>query len=171
MPERVKRSQFAEFLNTTPSAQSESWARIGKGVTNGSIAYNPTVTDEHYIHEDSGTKEVDSYAPVLSHEQIAYKGDSVFDYVDGLRQARAVGADAETELLMVYVYDFTTSGTGNDTVKTYKAEKQSVSISINEFGGDAGNANQITYDINFKGEPTLGTVTITSGTPTFTANS
>lgn len=160
-PKRVKRSQFASFLNTTPTGQAPVWGRMGKGITSASVSYNPTVNDEQYIHEDSGTKELDSYAPTMAGEQTAYKGDAVFDYVDSLRQNRAVGDDAKTELLMVYIYDKEEDG-------KYKAEKQEVAISINEFGGEAGGAVTISYDVGFCGEPEIGTATITDGTVTFT---
>lgn len=158
--ERIKRSQFAEFLDITPSTATKTYSRIGKGVTTGSLAYNPTVNDEHYIDEDSGTKLLDGYAPVLGHEQTAYKGNPVFDYVDGLRKKRAIGDDAKTTLLMVYIYDKQSEG-------VYAAEEQDVIISINEFGGDAGNPVSITFDINFSGDPQVGTATITDGKITF----
>lgn len=160
---RIKRSQFATFLNTTPSGETETWSRMGKGITSANVAYNPTVNDEQYIHEDSGTKEVDSYAPTMANEQTAYKGDAVFDYIDGLRQARAVGNDAKTQMLLVYIYDEKSEG-------VYKAEKQDVSISINEFGGEAGSSVKVSYDVGFCGDPVLGTVSIAEGKVTFTAN-
>ena len=159
--ERIKRSQFASFLNTTPTKESETWSRMGKGITSASVSYNPKVNDEQYIHEDSGTKETDSYAPTLAGEQTAYKGEAVFDYIDNLRQKRAVGNDCKTQMLMVYIYD-------GDQTTGYKAEKQDVSISINEFGGEAGGAVTISYDIGFVGDAKKGTVTITEGVVTFT---
>ena len=158
---RVKRSQFATFLNTTPGGVSPAWARMGKGITSASVSYNPTVNDEQFIDEDSGTKEVESYAPTMSGEQTAYKGDGVFDFVDGLRQSRATGEDAKTQMLMVYIYD-------EDSTGKYKAELQDVAISINEFGGDAGSANTISYDVGFCGEAEQGTATISAGEVTFT---
>lgn len=160
---RVKRSQFAEFLDITPNGDS-TYSRIALGATSGSVSYNPTVTDEQYIDQDSGTKLLDSYAPVLSHEQTAYRGDPVFDYVDGLRKARAIGDDAKTTLLLVNIYDKQADG-------SYSAEEQEVVISINEFGGDAGNPVSISYDINFCGDGVSGTATITNGAVTFTKTS
>lgn len=161
---RVKRSQFATFLNTTPSEQTPTYGRMGKGITTASVAYNPTVNDEQYINEDSGTKALDKYAPSMAGEQVAFKGDPVFDYIDGLRQKRAVGDDAKTDMIMVYVYDKTGDG-------IYKAEKQEVAISINEFGGDAGGAVTISYDVGFCGEHEEGTATIVDGNVTFTKTS
>lgn len=153
---RVKRSQFATFLNTTPNGDTATYARMGKGITSASVAYNPTVNDELYISEDGANKSLDSYAPSMASEQIAFTGDPVFDYVDSLRQARAVGTDAKTDMLMVYIYDKEADG-------SYCAEKQEVIVSINEFGGEAGGAVTISYDAGFCGEPVKGTVTITNG--------
>lgn len=158
---KVKRSEFATFLDTAPSAVSPAWARFGKGVTGQSVAYNPTVNSEQYIDEDNATSSVDAYAPTINTPQTAYKNDPVFEYVDGLRRARAIGDDAVTSILMVYVYDKTEDG-------SYPAEKQSASISITDFGGDAGSPLSITYDIGFIGDPVAGTVTIANGVATFT---
>ncbi|WP_050636186.1 phage tail tube protein [Candidatus Stoquefichus sp. SB1] len=163
-PVRVKRSQFASFLNVTPTGDIQKWGRMGVGITSASVSYNPTVNEEQYIHQDSGNKEVDSYAPTMAGEQTAFKGDEVFDYIDSLRQTRAVGNDAKTELLMVYIYDKEAEG-------KYKAEKQEVTISVNEFGGEAGGAVTLSYDIGFCGEAEAGTATIVDGVVTFTKNS
>ena len=157
---RVKRSQFATFLNTTPKGETTTYARMGKGITTASVAYNPTVNDELYISQDGANKSLDSYAPSMASEQVAFAGDPVFDFVDNLRQSRAVGDEAKTDMLMVYIYDQENEG-------TYRAEKQEVIVSINEFGGDAGGAVTISYDAGFCGEPVKGTVTIVDGKVTF----
>lgn len=161
---KVKRSEFATFLDTAPSAASPAWARFGKGVTGQSVSYNPTVNSEQYIDEDNATSSVDAYAPTINTPQSAYKGDPIFEYVDGLRKTRAIGDAAVTDILMVYIYDKAEDG-------SYPAEKQSASISITDFGGDAGNPLSITYDIGFVGDPIQGKVTITGGVATFTENS
>jgi len=157
---KVKRSEFATFLNTTPNTTA-TYSRFGKGVTSQSVAYNPTVNSEQYIDEDNATSSVDAYAPTMNTPQTAYKGNPVFEYVDGLRRARAIGDEATTDILMVYLYDKQEDG-------SYPAEKQKVSISITDFGGDAGNPLSITYDLGFVGDPVKGKVTITNGTVAFT---
>ena len=158
---KVKRSEFAAFLNTAKSG-AESWARFGKGITSQTISYNPETTQETYIDEDSGSTTLDSYAPTMDGAQTAYAGDAVFDFVDSLRKSRAVGADAETDVLLVYLYDAQADN-------KYAAEKQRVSIQIDDFGGDGGAPLSINYTVNFVGESTAGTVTIAEGVPTFTA--
>lgn len=163
--EKVKRSKFASFLNVSIT-ETEDWARMGKGITSQSVSYNPSTTSETYIDEDSATTTLDSYAPTMDGAMTAYAGDPVFDYVDNLRQSRAIGAECETELLLVYLYD----KVGEDAAATYAAEKQKVSIAVDDFGGEGGGNVAINYTLNFVGEAEQGTVAIADGKPTFTKN-
>ena len=158
---KIKRSEFAAFINTTPGGEAATYARMGKGITGQTIAYNPTTTTETYIHEDAGTTSVDSYAPSINTPQTCYAGEPVFEYVDGLRRSRAVGSDAETDVLLVYIYASSEGG-------KYAAEKCKAVISIEEFGGDGGNPTSLTYTINLNGDPEIGTAAIADGNVTFT---
>jgi hypothetical protein len=155
----VKRSEFALYLDTTPAA-AETWSLVGDGITTASVNYNPQTTEETYIHQDSGTTEIESYRPTMPVEAIAKDGDAVFEFVDGLRQARAVLDAAKTDAVMVYLYETPTAG-------AYPAERQQVSIQIDSFGGDGGQSARINYTVNFLGDPTPGTFNPT--TSTFTA--
>lgn len=163
MPEatvkKIKRSEFATFINTSPGSTA-TYSRMGKGITGQTVAYNPTVTTEQYINEDSATSSIDAYAPSINTPQTCYAGDPVFEYIDGLRRARAIGSDAETDVVLVYIYE--SSGSS-----AYAAEKCKCVVSIEEFGGDAGNPVSITYTLNLNGDPEIGTATITSGQMTF----
>ena len=159
--EKIKRSLFATFLNTSPGETAENWERMGKGITSQNISYNPNVTTEQFIHEDNATSSVDSYAPSLDGTQTCYKGDPVFEYIDGLRQKRAVGTELETEVLFVYMY------AGEATA--YKAEKNKCVIQLGVYGGDGGGSVTMTYTIGLNGDPVIGTATVTSGKVTFNA--
>ena len=156
----VKRSQFATFMNVAPESTAD-YKQIGDGITSAVVNYNPQVLEETYIHQDSGTVEVESYRPNMPIEATAKSGDDVFDFVDALRQARAVLDDAKTDIVMVYLYE-TPSGS------EYPAEKQYVSIQIDSFGGDGGSSTKINYTINFIGDPIYGTFNPT--TKAFTPN-
>lgn len=158
--EKIKRSLFATFINTTPGDEAATWSRMGKGITSQNISYNPNVTTEQYIDEDNATSSVDSYAPSLDGTQTCYKGEPVFTYIDGLRQSRAVGSALETEVLFVYLYDGTDSA--------YKAEKNKCVIQLGEYGGDGGGNVTMTYTIGLNGDPVVGTAAIASGAVTFT---
>lgn len=158
---KAKRSQFAAFLNVGTS-QSPVYERIGEGITDATLNYNPQTVEETYIHQDSGVTEIESYRPTFPMEAACVPGDEVFDFIDGLRQARAVLSDAYADVVLVYLYE-TPSGT------SYPAEQQPVSIQIDSFGGAGGESNRINYTINFRGDPTPGTFDVSNST--FTAAS
>lgn len=157
---KIKRSQVMTFMNTTPSAAA-TYSLIGDGVTGGSIAYNPQVEEETYIHQDSATVTVESYSPKLSLEASAVAGDAVFEFIDSLRVARAVLASAQTDIVNVWAYE-----AGGPAA--YPAEKQNVSIQIDEFGGEGGASVKINYTVNFIGDPVVGT--FNTSTKAFTAS-
>lgn len=155
---KIKRSEVMTFMDITPSSTA-TYKLIGDGVTSGAIGYNPKTTEETYIHQDSATITVESYAPTMPVEAVAVSGDDVFDFIDGLRVARATLDDAETTIVNVWAYE-----SGGPTA--YPAEEQKVSIQIDEFGGDGGTAVKISYTINFIGDPVAGT--FNSSTSAFT---
>lgn len=147
---KVKRSKLAIFLDTSGGEETAEWALIGNGVTEQTIAYNPTTSDKVYIHQDSGTVDVESYKPNIPTPMTAIKGDPVFDYVDGLRKTRAIGADARTKICIVYLYETETTG-------AYPAEQNDCSIQIDDFGGAGGESATINFTINLIGDAVVGT--------------
>ena len=153
---KIKRSEVMTFMDTTPSSTA-TYKLIGDGVTTGAIGYNPKTSEETYIHEDSATITVESYAPTMAVEATAVSGDDVFEFIDALRVARATLDDAETTIVNVWAYE-----SGGPTA--YPAEEQEVSIQINEFGGDGGTAAKINYTINFIGDPVVGTFNASTST-------
>lgn len=161
MAGKIKRSLFALFLNTAPgTAETATYALMGKGITSQKVDYNPETSTETYVSDDSATTDVESYAPSVSTQQTAIVGDPVFDFVDGLRNDRAVLEAAQTDLVMVNLY-------GTATVEAYPAEKNTVSIQVDDFGGDGGKSVEINYTVNMIGNPVKGTFNPT--TKAFTA--
>jgi hypothetical protein len=45
---------------------------------------------------------------------------------------------------------------------------QEVSVQVDTYGGDGGESPVLEYTLNYVGDPIPGSVSITSGTPTFT---
>lgn len=162
MATKIKRSQFRSFLDVTPGELTPDYRLLGDGVTTGAIEYNPEVTTETYIHEDSSSVSVERYAPTFPVEMTAKVGDPCFDFVDGLRKTRATLDDAETTVVNVGLYE---TPIGNE----YPAEQQRVAIAIDNFGGDGGTSVKINFTVNFVGDPVLGTFNPT--TRTFTPDS
>lgn len=158
----VKRTEIMTFLNTTPGDTTETLALVGRGMTSGSYSYEASETNETYIVEDNATTIIDSYALSLDGEMKCIFGDAVYDYINSLRRKMATGTDAETTVLLVDKYD-------GDATAGFKAQKFNCSISISSYGGDGGTTPTIGFKINVNGNPTNGTVKMTNGTPTFTA--
>jgi hypothetical protein len=151
---KIPRSRFATFLNIG-TKQVPIWARCGKGLTEQTITYNAQTEEEQYIDEDSGNTFVTGYRPTISNPMTAIKGNPVFEYVDEKRIKRAVLADSETEILLVYLYK-------DDTGAAYPAERNDCSIQIDDFGGAAGESTALNFTINLMGDPTMGTFNLTT---------
>ena len=156
MSDSVKRSAFKTFLNTVPAGPAE-YEVVGDGITTAAVNYNPQTLEETYIHEDSGSTEIESYRPTMPIEATAKAGDAVFEFIDGLRKSRAVLGDAKTDIVNAWLYETPTAG-------AYPAEQQNVSIQIDTFGGDGGASAKINYTINYLGDPVLGTFNPSTGT-------
>lgn len=160
MTSKIKSSQVKLFLDTTPEATA-TYSLIGDGVKSFKINYNPKTTEEHYVHQDTGSTSVDSYAPTVPVEMTAKVGDEAFEFIDALRKARAVGADAETDIVSVWLYESAVSG-------AYPAERQPVSIQIDDMNVEGGTPVTINYTINYVGDATQGTFNPTTGAFTAT---
>jgi hypothetical protein len=154
MTSTIKRSLIYSFLNTG-TVGSPTWSLIGDGVTSAKISYNPETTKETYVHLDSASVSVDSYAPTFPLEMTAKNGDAVFEYVDALRKQQAVGAAADTEAVNVWLYK-------TPALTYYLAEKRSCSVQIDDMGGDAGKPAKLNYTLNYKGDLVVGTFSPTA---------
>ena len=161
---KVDRTDLVDYLDTTPSEQTPTWAIVGTGITDKSTDYNANVSEEHWIINKNANKDVDGYALSSGIEQTAYKGDDVFDFIDDIKYKLKTGTDAVTRYLEIFKYDVVDEGT-----PTYKARLWNVAISIDSNGGSGGEGVKINYTVNYKGDPTFGKVTFAAGKPTFTA--
>ena len=159
MPKK-KSSLMAYFINTA-ALPSRVWAPLGKGVTTLPLAYNPQVTVETYVNEDNAAASVDSYQVQAGIDVALWDSTSApaHAFLESKRVARAVGADAETEILEV---DLNGSS-------PFRAELNSAVLSIENFTIEGGKPQQLSVTLNFNGDPVPGTVVITDGVPVFTA--
>ena len=157
---KKKSSLMAYFLNIgTPGAPN--WAPLGKGVVSLPLAYNPQKTTETYINEDNATTSVDSYQVSAGLDISVWDSVSApaHAHLENLRKTRAIGANAEVEILEI---DLSTSS-------PYAAQKNSGVVSIDTFTIEGGKAQQLAVTIDYNGDPSIGTATITNGTPSFSA--
>lgn len=154
---KLKRSEYATFLDTTPTEDAETYIRMGKGISEMEESYNPEEASEQYIDEDTPTNSVESYSPAFDASQRCYLGEKIFEFVDEMRMKLATGSDAETSALKVYLYRKLAEN-------VYKAQKINCTIVINSFSG-----KEIGYAVKQNGNPIDGYVTISAGKVTFTA--
>ena len=168
MPEKIKRSLIAHFLDTSKGAEysAATWARLGLNVTDMSIDYGAQTETEQDIISNSATTDVTGYQPTSAVSQQCTKGDDIFDFITELRRSRAILGDCQTWMLNIDMWD-STSGSGS---ASYKAEVQKVSIQVDTYGGAGGETPTQEFTINFIGDPVQGTATIADGVPTFTKN-
>lgn len=155
---KANRSDFKTFINIGTVSEPE-WALLGEGITTGAINYNPQTTEETYIHQTSGTTLIESYRPTFPVDAALDIADDALKYVEGLRQARSVGEDAETEIVNVWLYE---TPTGSE----YPAERQRVNIQFDTFGGDGGGSTRFSFTVNYLGDPVIGA--FNPSTETFT---
>lgn len=153
--EKINRSQFLTYLNTTPSATNKTWSILGVGITEYGIDYNPQVDTEKWIIEDNARNDHSSNQKQSSVTQKCYKGDPVFEFVNAGRDQ----LNYKTQVLDIDRWN----GTGT----TYPAKMNDVIITITSYMGE--NA-EIEYDMYYDGDSVEGTVTFdaTTGVPTFT---
>lgn len=156
--EKITRDQIMTFLDTTPASENETWSLLGQGITEFGLEYNPQKTTEKFIINRNATTSLESYQISGSASQKIYKGDPCFEFVNNLRRNASVGSKNETHILDVDKYDADEGG-------SYKATKYDCTISITRYLSDEA---VIEYDIDYNGQPTLGTVTIADGAVKFT---
>ena len=157
--EKIKRTEFATFMNVTPSATA-SYELLGRGMETGEVDYGPETEESPDITMDTIPTDLVAYKPKMSLEGKAIVGNACFDYIDGLRRNRAVLDNAKTDIVNVWLYMPETTG-------SWPAEKQSVIIAIDKFGGDGGKTSNIGYTLYYAGDPIQGTFNPT--TKAFTA--
>lgn len=156
----MKRSLYATFMDVGEA--TEDYARMGKGISEMKESYNAEEESYQFIDEDSATNEVESYSPSFDATQRCYVGEKIFEFIDNKRKNLAVGEDAKTNCLKVYLYNQLAEN-------IYEAAKINTTIVIGDF-----DAKEITYNVKQNGNQIQGYVTITTDekgdkTVTFTA--
>lgn len=149
--EKIKRSQFITYIDTTPTGNSRTWAVAGVGIDEYEISYNPQVDTEKWIIEDNARNDHTSNQKQGSVTQKCYKNDPEFEYI-------AEGRDKlnyKTKILDV--------DTWSGTAGSYAAKMTDGIVTVTSYSGE-----EIEYDMYYDGDPVEGTVTIADGVPTFT---
>ena len=153
--EKVNRSQFLTYLDTTPNGNSRTWAILGVGITDYGISYNPQVDTEKWIIEDNARNDHTSNQKQGSVEQKIYKGDPCFEFA-------AAGRDK-----LNYKTNILDIDRWNGTGESYPAKMSAGKLVVTEAMGE--NAT-LSYDLYYDGDVDEGTVIFTNGVPEFTSS-
>lgn len=159
---KAKRSQWYTFLNTG-SEGSPTWVREGKFASELTAQMNPQTKTTQDVTQDTAETDITGYQPSIGISKSVSKTDPTFEFIDKIRRSRSILSDAYTQILNVDVFN-------EQSDNKYPAELQNVSIQIDSFGGNASDPLTIGYTYNYRGDPVKGTVTLSDGTPTFTAD-
>lgn len=150
--EKIKRSQFLTYLDTTPTS-TPTYAILGVGIDEYSTSYNPQVETEKWIIEDNARNDHTSNQKQGSVTQRCYKNDPCFEFI-------AQGRDK-----LNYVTKILDIDTWGGTSGAYPAKLSNGLITVTSYSGE-----EIEYDLYYNGDPVEGTVSISSGVPSFTPN-
>ena len=148
--EKIKRSQFLTYLDTTPSS-TPTYAILGVGVDEYKTAYNPQVDTEKWIIEDNARNDHTSNQKQGSVTQKCYKNDPCFTFIANGRDK----LNYPTKILDV--------DTWGGTSGSYPAKLSDGLIAVTSYSGE-----EVEYDLYYNGDPVEGTVAISDGVPTFT---
>lgn len=151
--EKIDRSQFLTFLDTTPSEDTPTWAVLGIGITDYGIAFNPQVETEKWIIEKNARTDHTSNQKQGSVSQKAYKGDPCFEFI----HAGIDKLNYKTHILDIDRW--------NGTDGSYPAKMSDGVVAITSYMGETAT---IEYDLYYDGDTVEGTVSIADGIPTFT---
>ena len=155
--EKVKRSQFLTFLDTTPD-NTPTWKVLGIGITDYGIDYNPQVDTEKWIIEDNARTTHESNEKQSSVSQKIYKNDPCFEFVQAGRDV----LNYKSHALDIDRWN----GTESSGTTTYPAKMSDVIITVTTWMGEEAT---VEYDLYYDGDPKIGTVVFdANGVPTFT---
>lgn len=160
---RLTNTDKVDFLNITPKLDTPKWAIIGTAITSIENSYGAKVADEHWVIETNERHSLDGYSIGTDLEQVAYKGDGVFEYVDEIMYRMKKGTDCETTKLEVYKYRVDET----ESTPKYDARLLKVLIVPDADSREGGNGLKVKYKIQVQGDPIFGTVTFNNGVPTF----
>lgn len=157
--ERLKKHNTIPFLDIGISG-TPKWARIGKS-TVFDLVLNAQTEENNFIEDEMATTDVTRYAPSLAQELQCNKGDEAFDYLYDLFFNLPTGEDVKKKLLIVFAGNI-----GTETAPKFKAWDTVSTLILDHFDSVA---EKIYFSFTIT-KITRGDVTVSNGTPTFTAS-
>ena len=158
---KLKRSYLLHFIDASFGGQTPDWFLIGKEISDMSVELNPDTEVIKNILDETVTND-NGYEPSISADTYyANTSDAIYEKIKDITMNRKTGDDCKTKVLEVLI---DTDGT------SHSAWQEDCIVKPQSYGGAQGGVN-IPYNINFDGNRTPGTVTLSNRVPTFTAAS
>lgn len=174
-PEQRRVLQHA--LKFTPLGQTsgEGIHLISQGVSELTEEFNPETEETHYIGDQYGTTTLKRYAMTVPLTMEYINDDAVCTFIRSMAMQMPTGSKADVEYIRFCILDKETNP-GEQTGDSYTAYKYNASISISNMGGAGEDYLGIEAQINLRGDPITGIMTVGKGannttTYTFTPNS
>lgn len=149
---KILESDYLRFIDTTPTESTPTWVLVGAVETgNAEMEYNADIERLKLIVNKNAITNHKSNDKQMSVPLLAYKGDPCFTFVEAGRDK----LNYTTRVLEVDLW--------NNTNSNYSAKMSNATIAISTYNGE-----QIEFDLNFDGDPTEGTATISGSSVSFT---
>lgn len=157
---KLERKILATYIDASFGEPTPKWFLIGKDIEEMSVELNPDVETVKNILGETSVKD-NGYEPQMTADPYyANPDDEIYMKIKDIAMKRLKGDDCKTKILEVILVD---KGT-----QEYEAYTENVIIKPTSYGGDTSGF-AIPFDVYFDGGRVEGTVTITSGVPTFVA--
>lgn len=155
-----QRYKEANYINIG-TKKTPQFALMGVGFT--ALDENPSAQTKSrkYVCDKNTSTSISGYSWSTAIEADQIKDDDALDYLINIGKNQLVGEDAETEYIIVDLYNKNEDG-------TYQARKFTVAIEISSFTNDEGDRG-LSGNLLSVGDPVAGTFDVT--TKTFTPNS
>lgn len=101
----VQRMQIADYLNVTPTAETESWEFMGEGFT--ALDENPNAQSKkkRYINNASESSITTGYQAQFPFNADFIASESVIKFLYGVARNQKTGGEAETEYLRIELFE------------------------------------------------------------------
>lgn len=156
-----QRYQRSEYINTTPGEASPNYALMGTGYKAIGDAPAAQTGSKRYVHEKASSNSIKSYSWSSAFELDQIPDEAAVEFIFNIGFKELVGADAETDLVQVYLDQPISQSTGE-----YKARKRKIAVEVADNPDNDGELGT-TGNLLGIGDPIFGKFNIT--TKTFSA--
>ena len=160
--QEAERKLLKTFVNVATSSGTAEWELIGEGIEESTIEYNTDIETSTDILGQTRTK-VNKTEPEQSFEPYTVRGGSKLAFILwDIYRRNAVSELTQFKVLVVHEFVGSSSGFAAET-------HDNCTITVTSIGGSA--YVDMPISISYSNKKTLGKVTYTGETPTFTADS